>query len=195
MSRRGDLRPVLSPQIIMRRRIESAGKSTVPGTVSPSPMSIRSSLTFAEPNTRLNADSSVGRVIGPASESGRMVQVEEFRGGLSHAATAKTIRLSASVRGFNSLPSNGYGHGPQSEGTCHEVTRQFGRKYASSMSSTITRVGFARRTGYRKITLWTNSVLHSARHIYERAGFRKVSEEAHHSYGHDLVSQTRELKL
>jgi GNAT superfamily N-acetyltransferase len=56
-------------------------------------------------------------------------------------------------------------------------------------------VGFARRTGYRKITLWTNSVLHSARHIYERAGFRKVSEETHHSYGHDLVSQTWELKL
>jgi DNA-binding MarR family transcriptional regulator/GNAT superfamily N-acetyltransferase len=56
-------------------------------------------------------------------------------------------------------------------------------------------VGFARRAGYRKLTLWTNSVLHSARHIYERSGFRKVSEEAHHSYGHDLVSQTWELKL
>lgn len=56
-------------------------------------------------------------------------------------------------------------------------------------------VAFARRAGYRKITLWTNSVLHSARHIYERAGFRKVSEESHHSYGHDLVSQTWELKL
>lgn len=56
-------------------------------------------------------------------------------------------------------------------------------------------VAFARRAGYRKVTLWTNSVLHSARHIYERAGFRKVSEEAHHSYGHDLVSQTWDLKL
>jgi GNAT superfamily N-acetyltransferase len=56
-------------------------------------------------------------------------------------------------------------------------------------------VAFARRVGYRRITLWTNSVLHSARHIYERAGFRKVSEESHHSYGHDLVSQTWELKL
>ncbi len=56
-------------------------------------------------------------------------------------------------------------------------------------------IGFARRTGYRKITLWTNSVLHSARHIYERAGFHKVSEEPHHSYGHDLVSQTWELGL
>ena len=56
-------------------------------------------------------------------------------------------------------------------------------------------IAFARRVGYRKITLWTNSVLHSARHIYERAGFRKISEESHHSYGHDLVSQTWELKL
>lgn len=56
-------------------------------------------------------------------------------------------------------------------------------------------VGFARCAGYRKITLWTNSVLNSARHIYERAGFYKASEKAHHSYGHDLVSQTWEMKL
>jgi GNAT superfamily N-acetyltransferase len=56
-------------------------------------------------------------------------------------------------------------------------------------------VCFARRARYRKVTLWTNSVLHSARHIYERAGFTKVSEESHHSFGHDLVSQTWELEL
>jgi DNA-binding MarR family transcriptional regulator/GNAT superfamily N-acetyltransferase len=56
-------------------------------------------------------------------------------------------------------------------------------------------IAFAKRAGYRKLTLWTNSVLHSARHIYVRAGFRKVSEEKHDSFGHDLVSQTWELQL
>ncbi len=54
---------------------------------------------------------------------------------------------------------------------------------------------FARQTGYQKIVLWTNSVLVAARHIYEKAGFRLVEEEAHHSFGHDLVGETWELVL
>jgi GNAT superfamily N-acetyltransferase len=56
-------------------------------------------------------------------------------------------------------------------------------------------VTFARRTGYRKILLWTNDVLHAARHIYEGSGFELVREEEHHSFGHDLVGETWELKL
>jgi DNA-binding MarR family transcriptional regulator/N-acetylglutamate synthase-like GNAT family acetyltransferase len=56
-------------------------------------------------------------------------------------------------------------------------------------------VRFARAAGYRKITLWTNSVLRAARHIYEQAGFRLVRQEAYQGFGHDLVSETWELKL
>ena len=56
-------------------------------------------------------------------------------------------------------------------------------------------VGFARQAGYRTITLWTNDVLHAARHIYEGSGFRLVHQEAHHSFGHDLIGETWELNL
>ena len=56
-------------------------------------------------------------------------------------------------------------------------------------------IAFARKRGYRKLTLWTNSVLHSARRIYERAGFKMAAEENHHSFGKDLVGQNWDLKL
>ena len=54
---------------------------------------------------------------------------------------------------------------------------------------------FARSVGYRKISLWTNSVLLAARHIYAAAGYRLVKEEPHRSFGHDLVGETWELDV
>jgi DNA-binding MarR family transcriptional regulator/N-acetylglutamate synthase-like GNAT family acetyltransferase len=56
-------------------------------------------------------------------------------------------------------------------------------------------IRFAKRRGYQKIVLWTNSVLTAARHIYQKAGFELVDQEEHHSFGHDLVGETWELNL
>ncbi len=56
-------------------------------------------------------------------------------------------------------------------------------------------VRFARTAGYRKIVLWTQSILTAAHRIYERAGFHLVKEEPHHSFGHDLIGQEWELEL
>jgi DNA-binding MarR family transcriptional regulator/GNAT superfamily N-acetyltransferase len=54
---------------------------------------------------------------------------------------------------------------------------------------------FARSAGYKKVVLWTQSILIAAHRIYERAGFRLVEETPHHSFGKDLVGQTWELEL
>ncbi len=56
-------------------------------------------------------------------------------------------------------------------------------------------VRFSRDAGYKKLRLWTNSVLRAARHIYEEAGFELIAEDSHHSFGKDLVGETWELKL
>jgi GNAT superfamily N-acetyltransferase len=46
---------------------------------------------------------------------------------------------------------------------------------------------FAERSGYSRITLWTNDVLLAARRTYERMGFHRDRCEPHRSFGHDLL--------
>jgi DNA-binding MarR family transcriptional regulator/GNAT superfamily N-acetyltransferase len=56
-------------------------------------------------------------------------------------------------------------------------------------------VGFARQCGYRKITLWTQSILVAARKIYQDAGFVLVASEPHRSFGQSLIGETWEREL
>jgi len=56
-------------------------------------------------------------------------------------------------------------------------------------------IAFARACGYRKITLWTQSILTAARKIYQDAGFVLVATEPHRSFGQNLIGETWEMKL
>jgi DNA-binding MarR family transcriptional regulator/GNAT superfamily N-acetyltransferase len=56
-------------------------------------------------------------------------------------------------------------------------------------------VAFARQCGYRKITLWTQSILVAARKIYQDTGFVLVATEPHRSFGQSLIGETWELEL
>lgn len=48
---------------------------------------------------------------------------------------------------------------------------------------------FASERGYRRMVLWTNHNLSAARHIYQATGFQLLEQEAHHSFGQDLVGE------
>jgi DNA-binding MarR family transcriptional regulator/GNAT superfamily N-acetyltransferase len=56
-------------------------------------------------------------------------------------------------------------------------------------------IAFAQACGYRKITLWTQSILVAARKIYQDAGFVLVATEPHRSFGQSLVGETWEREL
>jgi DNA-binding MarR family transcriptional regulator/predicted N-acetyltransferase YhbS len=56
-------------------------------------------------------------------------------------------------------------------------------------------IRFARRAGYATLRLWTQSNLDAAREIYVAAGFRRVQQERHRSFGPELTAETWELTL
>jgi DNA-binding MarR family transcriptional regulator/GNAT superfamily N-acetyltransferase len=56
-------------------------------------------------------------------------------------------------------------------------------------------IGFARGAGYKKMTLWTHSVLTAARHIYEKAGFKLQRTEQHSDWGPAVISEHWDLDL
>ena len=56
-------------------------------------------------------------------------------------------------------------------------------------------IAFARKAGYRKITLWTHGVLKAARGIYQQAGFRLTEQWVHDEFGKPEPSETWDLDL
>ena len=61
-------------------------------------------------------------------------------------------------------------------------------------------VAHARASGYRTVSLWTNSMLHAARRIYEAEGYALVDESPHAHFASEtlagpLVEQTWQLSL
>jgi DNA-binding MarR family transcriptional regulator/N-acetylglutamate synthase-like GNAT family acetyltransferase len=56
-------------------------------------------------------------------------------------------------------------------------------------------IAFAKASGYRKITLWTQSILLAARKIYQDEGFVLVASEPHRSFGQSLIGETWEREL
>ncbi|SDX67983.1 Acetyltransferase (GNAT) family protein [Modestobacter sp. DSM 44400] len=103
----------------------------------------------------------------PAREAAWIAEVDGERAGCVFCVTAD--EATAQLRILLIHPAaRGLGAGGLLVGTC---------------------LDFARAAGYRRMTLWTNDALASARRIYVAAGFELVDEERHASFGHDLVGQ------
>lgn len=64
-----------------------------------------------------------------------------------------------------------------------------GRKLVSECTE------FAREAGYKRIVLWTQSILTAARKLYVGEGYQLIKQEPHHSFGKDLVGETWQLVL
>ncbi|HWR14367.1 MAG TPA: bifunctional helix-turn-helix transcriptional regulator/GNAT family N-acetyltransferase [Terriglobales bacterium] len=56
-------------------------------------------------------------------------------------------------------------------------------------------VRYAKQVGYKKMTLWTQANLTAARAIYQKTGFRLMSQQKNRSFGKDLVAETWERDL
>jgi len=56
-------------------------------------------------------------------------------------------------------------------------------------------IAFARQKGYKKMRLWTNSCLTSARALYVKRGFKLLESEPYRGFGQDLVGETWALEL
>lgn len=56
-------------------------------------------------------------------------------------------------------------------------------------------ITFARDAGYRKMVLWTHTVLTAARAIYASEGFRMTAIEPNNAWGRSITSETWELDL
>lgn len=54
---------------------------------------------------------------------------------------------------------------------------------------------FARKAGFKKITLWSSNNLLSARSIFEKEGYKLIKSEINPYFGQDLTCETWELKL
>lgn len=54
---------------------------------------------------------------------------------------------------------------------------------------------FAKQAGYRRISLWTNNVLVSARAIYVADGYTLVHSAPHEQFGEGLIGETWERDL
>jgi DNA-binding MarR family transcriptional regulator/N-acetylglutamate synthase-like GNAT family acetyltransferase len=56
-------------------------------------------------------------------------------------------------------------------------------------------IKFARAAGYKKVTLWTHSILTAARHVYKNAGFQLTRTEPHTSWGKPVIGEHWDLEL
>ena len=58
-----------------------------------------------------------------------------------------------------------------------------------------TAIAFCKHRGYHRIYLWTFEGLHAARHLYEKAGFRRVEEHRGIQWGTEVNEQRFECPL